>query len=525
MPKNKTWFWVAALAVACIFDMLFWKKTFGISFTIWTALLLGFGYLLAWREGKKPAAASILLSALILGFSFVPAWRTEPMTRFISVMLTLGGLLLLSATFGNGNWPFYRMVDYFKNLFIAIGAGLSRAILLGQKNPTPPVLEGEKPKNSGRKFWAVLRGLLIALPITALLALMLSAADPIFGDWLAKILNLERLPEYLFRLFYIVMIMMLLVGLYLHALLPNKTEERPDPNKAWMKPFLGWTETAIILGAVDLLFMSFVFIQIRYLFGGSTNISETGYTFAEYARKGFGELVAVAVLSLGLYLLLNTITKRESKASKVVFSILSVLLMANVLVILASSLQRLLLYEDAYGFSQLRTYTHVFIFCLAALILATILLEIFRRSGHFGLALLVMIIGFGATLAVINVNGFIAEKNIARAEAGQELDVPYLASLEEDAVPTLMEKFTNPATPAGIKEDLGYALACYQVMKEVPSESTWQGFNLSRNRAQVIMQENMTALLNYDVRTSSEWGWYYKKDGEPVSCAGYGFMD
>ncbi len=523
MPKNKTWFWVAALAAACIFDFLFWQKSFGVSFLVWTAILLLLGYLLAWSEGKKPAPASILLTVLTLGFSFVPAWRTEPMTRVVSVMLTLGGLLLLSATFTTGHWPFYRMVDYFKNLFIAVGAGLSRAFTLGAKSSNPPPLEGEQPKKGGRNFWAIVRGLLIALPITALLGLLLTSADPIFGDWVAKILNIERLPEYLFRAFYVLMIMLLLIGLYLHAILPKKVEERPDPRALWMKPFLGWTETAIILGAVDLLFTAFVFIQVRYLFGGTANITETSYTYAEYARKGFGELVAVAVLSLGLYLCLHTITKREGRGSKAAFSVLTVFLMANVLVMLASSLQRLLLYEGAYGFSQLRTYTHVFIYWLAALILVTIILEILERRGHFGLALLVMIVGFGATLPILNVNGFITSKNIARAAAGQELDIPHLVSLKADAVPVLIEKFNDSTLPAGLKDDLGYTLACTQATLGDAAESDWQGFNLSQTIARSLLLENKSALSKYKVMNDDR-GWYYLKNGVETFCE-FTYMD
>ena len=519
MPKHKNWFWLAALAAACLFDFLCWKKPLGVWFPIWIAALLVIGYLLAWREGKKPAAASVVISLLILGFSFVPAWRTEQMTRFVSVVLTLGGLLLLSATYLNGHWPFYRLWDYVANLFGAFGGGLSRAILLGSKGSTPPPLDAPQPPKKGKHAWAVIRGLLIALPVVAVLALLLSSADPVFGDWLARVLNLERLPEYLFRLFYIILIGGFLVGAYLHAILPNKQQERPDTNKPVLKPFLGWTESAVILGLVDLLFIAFVFIQVRYLFGGEANISETGYTYSEYARKGFGELVAVAVISLGLYLCLSTVAKRETRGSQVGFSILSVLLMANVLVILASSLQRLLLYEDAYGFSQLRTYTHVFIFCLAGLIVVTMLLELFKRRGYFGLALLATIIAFGVALPVMNVNGFIAAKNIARAEAGEDLDVPHLVSLSSDVVPVMVEKFNDPATPADLKEDLGYALACRMKMTDDPAQQPWQGFKLSEDRAWTLLQQNKSVLSQYKVMDGG--GWHYAKDGETISCVSY----
>jgi hypothetical protein len=66
MPKQKRWFWLAALAAACFFDILFWKKDLGVSFLIWIATLLVLGYLLAWREGKKPALASLILTVLVL---------------------------------------------------------------------------------------------------------------------------------------------------------------------------------------------------------------------------------------------------------------------------------------------------------------------------------------------------------------------------------------------------------------------------------------------------------------------------
>ncbi len=525
MPKHKNWFWLAALVAAALFDFLFWQKGLGISFPIWIAVLLGTGFFLAWREGQKPSAISLVLAILIFAFSILPAWRNEPFTRFLGVFLSLTGALLLSATFLTGYWPSYRMVDYFKNMFIALGAGLSRAILLGSKNGgTPPPLEQAPEKQKGKKGWAVVRGLLIALPIVALLALLLSSADPIFADWLARVLNIEKLPQYLFRLFYIVVIGTFLVGLFLHAILPNKKEDRPDPGSPWMKPFLGWTETAVILGAVNLLFLSFVFIQFRYLFGGDVNISETGFTYAEYARKGFGELVAVAVISLAIYLLLNTVSRRETKREQRGFTILAVLLMANVLVMLVSSLQRLRLYEDAYGFSQLRTYTHVFIFCLAGLILTAILLELINRRGHFAFALLITTLAFASALAIMNVNGFIAERNIERAIDGKELDVPHLVSLSSDAVPMLVERFSDPATPAEVKEDLGYALSCNNALMEDPTSQPWQKFSISNSLAWNLLQEYHTVLAKYKVTGNSPSGFHYQKDGEIVSCVQY-FMD
>jgi hypothetical protein len=530
MPKQKRLFWIGALTAAVLFDILFWKQALGISFFFWTAVLLLIGYLLAWREQKRPSVLSWGLSLLILGFAFVPAWRAEPFTRVISIILTLVGMLLLTATFLNGHWPFYRIVDHFTELFKALFGGLSGAILYGTRFRNPPAVGEEPAKVKGRKGWAILRGVLIAVPVVTLFTILLSAADPVFGDWIRKVLNLERLPEYLFRLWYILMIGSFLVGIYLHAIYPRSEAKKPETMSAWMKPFLGWTETGIILGAVDILFITFVIIQIRYLFGGSANINETGYTFAEYARRGFGELVAVAVLSMMLYLGLNTISKRETRGARLGFSAVSILLMANVLVMLVSSLQRLMLYEGAYGFSALRTYTHVFIYWLGALIVVAVVLELLRKSGRFALALMIAIVGFSATLAVMNVDGFIVQQNVKRAAAGEELDFNYLQQLSADAVPAMVNTYLQPGMHTDVKEVLGSALACRTAELNAPvvgdsGLKSWQSFSISESKAARLLTDNAGTWSTYKVSDDEERGLTIMLDGAERSCAGYDWMD
>jgi len=520
MPKNQKWFWLAALVAAWLFDFLFWKKPFGVSFLIWVVVLLGAGYLLAWSEGKKPNWRSILLTVAIVGFSAVMALRSEPMTRAVSVLLAFGGMVLLTATFLNGYWSWYRVRDYFTEFASVIGVGFSGAVMLASrtKNPSPP--EGTPVKSGGSKAWPILRGVLIALPIVAIFSVLLSAADPVFADWLKGIFNLDKLPEYLFRLFYILIIGGFLVGIYLKAIHPAKEAQKPAPNQPWMKPFLGWTESGIVLGAVNLLFIVFVIIQVRYLFGGNANISETGYTYAEYARKGFGELVAVAVLSLVLYLVLSTITKANSRGAKFGFTALSVLLMANVMVILTSSLQRLMLYEEAYGFSQLRTYTHVFIYWLAALIVTVVLLELVRRRGHFALALLVALVGFGVSLAILNVDGFIVNRNVQRAQAGEELDLGYLNTLSTDAVPQLVNNYSNEELPLETREMLGAALACREKTTDDPKMLPWQGYTLSHARAYKLLQENAATWSQY--KPFMQYNeWLIRVNGEDIPCSNF----
>lgn len=524
MPKNQRWFWLAALVAAWCFDFLFWNKSANLSYFIWVVVLLTAGYLLAWHEGKRPHWRSIVLTLLIVAFASVMVLRSEEMTRFVSVLLSFAGMILLTATFLDGFWPWFRLRDYVVGFVKVIGGGFSGAAMLAAQKKTAAAVDGAPVKRSWSRLWPILRGILIALPIVAIFAVLLSAADQVFSDWITNLFNLDKIPEYLFRLFYIFIIAGFLVGVYLMAIHPTKEAQKPSPNTPWMKTFLGWTESGIVLAAVNLLFIVFVIIQVRYLFGGTVNINETGYTYAEYARRGFSELVAVAVLSIGLYMLLATITRTTTRFAKIGLTVLSVLLMANVMVILASSMQRLMLYEQAYGFSRLRTYTHVFIYWMAALIVTVVILELLRRRGHTALVLVITAIGFGASLAILNVDGFIVDRNVQRAIDGEELDLAYLNTLSTDAVPGLLANYTDPELPPEARHKLGAALACREKTTDDPGTLPWQSFNLSQARAYRLLQENADQWSQFEPYLMYN-EWWIAMDGGEISCSTYDYMD
>ncbi|MDX9863752.1 MAG: DUF4173 domain-containing protein [Anaerolineaceae bacterium] len=514
-------------------DLLFWQKSPGISIAIWVILALAALFLLARIEKTRHSSFSLLLGLGIILMTAVTALRMESFTRFINTSLALGGLILLAATFTSGHWFYYRVVDYFIPIIVTIFGGFERP---GKVLTQSTGEESDPEKKSAlsrvmRHLLPVLRGLLIAAPIVLILGALLSSADMAFAKKLEdffKLFDLKRLPEYLFRIFYIIVLAYTFTGIFLQAVLPKKTADRPDHKRTWVKPFLGWTESAIVLGSINLLFAFFVTIQFRYLFGGTNNINELNFTYAEYARKGFGELVTVAVLSLLIYLCLAAVTRTNNQAQKRGFSTLSTLLMALVLVMLASSLQRMLLYEGAYGFTRLRTYTHVFIFCLAALLIATIALELTGNRGRFGLALLLFSFTFAIALGVMNVDGFIANQNIQRTlaphSARRALDGSYLTDLSSDAVPILVQAYNNPDLNKRNHEVLGAELACRLAIaareyKEDPP--SWQSFHPSTTRAIRLLNELAPELrTNYPLESEYE-RLYYPMTGGNHYCQSF----
>ncbi len=524
MPKSPNRFWIAALVIAWAVDFFFYQKAPGLSFLLWSALLLGGAFFLASAERVRVPPLSILLAAFILLLAALPFLRREPFSIFIGIALALVLSIVLAATLRSGSWPFYRVWDYLASGFWVVIASLSRPFGLNRRGAAT---EGELQPEKRGGFWRgaapILRGLLIALPIVALLAALLASADLIFAQRVEKLLELirlEKLPEYILRLFYILVLAYIFTGALLHAVFPRREVARPaGPNQPVIRPFLGWTEAGIVLACVAALFIFFVVLQVQYLFGGEANITETGFTYSEYARRGFSELVAVAVISLLLYLGLGEISRRESPRQRRAFSLLAVLLMALVLVILASAFQRLLLYETAYGFTRLRTYSFIFIPWLALLLLATIIFEIIRQPGRFGPALLLAALGFGLTFGALNVDGLIARQNVQRAVRGEELDGVYLTTLSSDAVPALVEMYRQPSLPKDLRAELGVVLACRQALEGNQPAAKWKELSLSAVRAEGLMEQVSAELRAYPVWQENGI-WQVRVDGTPRNCFG-----
>jgi hypothetical protein len=244
--------------------------------------------------------------------------------------------------------------------------------------------------------------------------------------------------------------------------------------------FLGFVEAAVVLNAVNLLFFLFVLIQLPYLFGGQLNIGAAGFTYAEYARRGFGELAATSVLVLGLLLALNRAARREGLREARAFNLASTILVALTCVLLASAFKRLLLYEIAYGFTEMRVYPHVFMVWLG-LLLGWFVLTLWLRPDRFALGVLIAGLGFVATLDLLNPDAFIVRRNFDRYQRGQgsTLDARYLARLSDDAVPALAQ-IVDRLPPAERQIVDGRLAALGRQRYQNAEWRRWQAFHLAR---------------------------------------------
>lgn len=529
MKANPNRFWFIVILLGWSFDFLFWEKPFGINFIIYISLCILTGIVLLRWDGLRLSRGAGLLLLPIAFLATMTFIRYEPMTVFLSVAMTLFLMGVFALTYLSGHWTRYALLDYVFGYLRLFGSVIARPLGFVAENRREQASIVEKRSNH---IWPVLRGVVIALPVIAIFASLLSSADVIFAQRLqdfVDLFNIDNLPEYIFRLVYILVLAYALAGIYLHA--AQKSQE-PIEEKSFVSPFLGFTESGIVLGSVVALFLAFVVIQFQYFFGGQSNIHIEGYTFSEYARKGFGELVTVAFFSLLMLLGLGAVTRRETEVQRRVFSALGIVLVGLVIVMLISAFQRLVLYEEAYGFSRLRTYTHVFMLWLGLLLITVVVLEITRRERMAALAMIVAALGFIVSLNLLNVDAFIVRQNLQReiraekdeafARGRADLDAQYFLDLSDDAIPVLSNAFVDTSLPEIVREKTGAALACKRYEREQGSQAyPWQGFHFSRYNADLTFARIDKQLDAYEIKDTDWPHTVITPGGEEFPCYQY----
>lgn len=556
--KYKHLVWFLALLVASSFDQMFWQKPGGINFFIFAMLVILGGLIPVWLEKIHIPWSSYLLIIPVGFFAFMTYIRAEPFTIITNGLITIATIILFWISLLNGAWYKFRIQDILINLFkfgincftggilFFLKVKTEQSSLPGNEPDVQMELDEEidtgsslKPETPGinnnrflKQISPYLRGVLLALPILAILSLLLANADPVFNNRLLHLFSwfeLENLGEIIFRMFYILVIAYLLLSAYFFGLVESGKWQDVELEKPLLHPFLGSIEAGIVLGSINLLFLLFVILQFTYLFGGRANISVEGFTFAEYARRGFFELLVVALISLLLFYILSVITKRETKAKRWTFSASGLVLVSLVAIILVSAYTRLTLYETAFGFTRLRTLTHIFIIWTGLLLAAIATLEITKRMDRWALILICFIFGFGLTVNFLNIDRFIVQQNITRTMNATEddistvLDTGYLSSLSTDSIPHLVRFFTNPQTSNEMRENIGGILACQSASLDLSQKDSWTSRHLSRSRAILLLQDQSKELEKYPV--FDDRGWQVEVNGEVKPCYTSNYID
>ena len=466
--------WGTAAAVAALGAWVMFDARPGLNWLLWTgAAATGLNTLHrdrhAQRSGRRLVPSLGVVATLIAGAAAVTASSLLHVAIFASVVILLAMQMLLAAD------PSLRRITA-RFAATAPPVALRRAVPHALRRAAQAT---EHIQSTRARAWV--RGLALSLPVLFVFALLLAEADPTFARWRDALDAFFSTWEFLPRVIFFTALLGLVIGAYGYALTdaaaPLATTER-EPVR-----WLGSTERVMLLAAITALLWLFLALQLGYLFGSLPSAAASDMTFAEYARRGFGELTVVATASALLILLSEQYGQRDRHAR--LAPLVSYALVVAVLLLLASAVHRVLLYEAAYGFTTARLYAQAYMTVVAtALVLLAVEVthtldtgRLFRRTAAVGAVLFVALLYW-------NHEAWIAKRNIDRFASTGKLDIAYLTrELSPDALPTIVNELASLPEPT--QAELRAALQKRYTTGTTLADGRWFEWNRSRIRARV----------------------------------------
>jgi signal transduction histidine kinase len=323
---------------------------------------------------------------------------------------------------------------------------------------------------------AALRTLVWSLVGVVVFGLLFASADAVFAEWVDAVVPDLELDTFVLRAFLTIAVGgMVLAATYL-ALNPPRVEPGGGP----VRPVASRYEWLAPVLLVDAVFLVFLAAQATVIFGGHDYLERTtGLSYAEYVHEGFGQLTLATALTL---LVVWAAARKAPRATAGDLAWLRGslgLLCVLTLVVVASALYRMNVYQEAYGFTRLRLLVDVFEGWLGLLVLGVMAAGLTLKAAWLPRAALLSGAVLLFLLAAVNPDAWIARHNLDRYAATGKVDWSYLQGLSADAVPVL----------ATLPDDV---VECALTGHE-PDDDDWLEWNLGRHRAEPLMRSaNLT---------------------------------
>ncbi|OLC05548.1 MAG: hypothetical protein AUH46_02295 [Gemmatimonadetes bacterium 13_1_40CM_70_15] len=477
----------AALALGVTGDLVLRVMPWGLNVTLCAAALVATGTgLVRWRRiPVSPDAPWLALTILLLGAAFARRdSRTLAAFDVVALVLTLG---LAAASLQGVRIRVLDAAGHVRALVLAaFGAALGSLPLVFRDVAWHEIPQGGRL----RRVRAAALGAVLALPLLVVFGALFTGADAVFANVVSNVfaLDLPRLVSHMLLIAF----WAALTGGYLRFAL-RREEGQPAPTAAASAPgpALGIVPVATALGLIDLLFLLFVVVQARYFFGGTAVIEQTtGLTYAEYARRGFFELVTASGLALPVLLGADWLVRGEAAQHRRTFRQLAGLLVSLLAVVMASALERMRLYVAAFGLSEIRLYSTAFMGYLVVLFAWFAWTVLREHRPRFAFGALVQGFAVLAGLHVLNPDAFIVHRNLVHPGAQRPFDVTYAARLSADAVPALVAALPmlepREARCMGARILLSRWLAA--------ASDDWRSWNWGRARARALVRADEARL-------------------------------
>ncbi len=214
------------------------------------------------------------------------------------------------------------------------------------------------------------------------------------------------------------------------ALTPPRTKPKPTQKQE--------PQDLIIFLMINCMLMVvysvFAYIQVTYLFL-ETELPY-GYTYSEYARRGFFELLILTFINIAVMLTTIKVAKNRIYVTKVTGSSVIKIFMAGLCVLTVMlaglSFYKMMLYYQEFGLTRLRVLVMIFLwFEIIGLVIT--LVFIFKSKLKIIAAYALIGLTFYISINLINIDGIVAKSHVEIYNQTGDADFYYLASLSADA--------------------------------------------------------------------------------------------
>ena len=354
--------------------------------------------------------------------------RTARWTRLDTADAVVAGLLLATLFVRSAEWITVLCLLAALAL-VAVGSTRARTVVglfasavavpLAAVRGLPWLGRTVRPRSSIQAWVPAVRAVLVSVVLLLVFGALFASADALFASWVDALtpdITWNDLPA---RTVLAVFVAAGTLAAAFVGLAPPAVDRLQLPLRQSRRDF-EWLAPVSVVNAV---FALFLVAQATALFGGHDYLQRTtGLTYADYVHQGFGQLTVATILTL------TVVAWAARKAAPgrrrdVALGALCVM----TLVVVASALHRMSLYEEAYGFTRLRLLVSVFEGWLGVVLLLVLATRVVRARDW----LVPAAVRLGAVgllgLAVLNPDLWIAEHNLSRTEATTPVDYQYLA--------------------------------------------------------------------------------------------------
>lgn len=367
-----------------------------------------------WQKGKHPSTESYfwLLIMLSLGIPYA-FWSVLPFLQVIGLIfvaaywtLSVSGHMLLQ-----GKTSQFVFFDWWNSIAVVPFCNFTCQFRVLFGNNKQDVKEDKE-----HQVLAVLLGMVIAVPALLIILPLLSRADAGFERIVGELI--DYIAEHLFltimRIILAVPVASYLFGLVFGSISGRNTdriqrEAIAETGKAVRKiPDIA-SGTALVI--ICLVYVVFMGIQGDYLFSAFLGVMPEGFTYAEYARRGFFELCQIGAWNLILLGCAGIFSKTETGKNKV-FRIMAVCLSVLTLMLLLTAASKMVLYIWAYGLTVKRVLTMVFMIWMGFVFVCVMI----RQKKEISLVCLCVMVGavFFSLLCIFPVERWIEIYNTWR---------------------------------------------------------------------------------------------------------------